>query len=107
MGRARREGRFVAATRASPSRRGDAGVAATGVQDTLSPRYLGKKEELPRGFDVLLQGLLDHHAQIAEALVAAFEQILDLRAFQRTQRLGDVLVEAVGGGVRVAMGAAE
>src|SRR4051794_16956554 len=50
---------------------------------------------------------LDVLAELAELLVAALEQVLGLHALQVAERLGEVLLEVVGGGVRVAVGAAE
>ena len=46
-------------------------------------------------------------ADVAEFFVAAFEEVVDLGALQVAQGLGDKLREAMGGGVRIAMGAAE
>jgi hypothetical protein len=46
-------------------------------------------------------------AEVAELFVAAFEQVGGLRALRVAQGLGDVLLEVVGGGVGVAVGAAE
>src|SRR3954462_6821462 len=62
---------------------------------------------LAGGAGGLAAGWFDDDAEVAEFLVAALEQVLDLGALEVAQGLGDVLLEAVGGGVGVAVGAAE
>src|SRR4051812_12071517 len=49
----------------------------------------------------------EHLSHVAELLVAPLDEVLDLEAPQLAERLGNVLFEVVGSGVRIAVGAAE
>src|SRR6266496_2260707 len=60
-----------------------------------------------RAADGDFAGGFDDHALVAELLVAPLEQVVDLAPLEVAQGFGDVLFEAVGGGVGVAVGAAE
>src|SRR2546423_2758709 len=70
-------------------------------------RIAPSEVKLPRSPRRGAPRLLDDHAHLPELLVAALEQVLGLTTLQVAQRLGDILLEAVGGGVGVAVGAAE
>src|SRR4051794_12179673 len=62
---------------------------------------------LSRGLARMPAGGLNHIPKVSELLVPPLDQVLDLEPLQLAHRLGDVLLEVVCGGMRVAVCPAE